>query len=128
MKSSVIFGIGLNGAVAVALGAFGAHALKPRLIEAGMLSAWETAVLYQLVHAVACLGLLAWSATSPSRARTLRLPIVFWLLGSLLFSGSLYVLALGGPRLFGPITPLGGLLFIAGWALVAKQATRKETP
>lgn len=127
MKPSVHFGIGINGAIAVMLGAFGAHALKPGLIESGMLSAWETATQYHLAHAVACLGLLAWSNACPSRAKRLRWIVFSWLVGCLLFAGSLYWLALGGPRILGPITPIGGLAFLAGWALVAKEAFHKET-
>jgi len=122
LKPSIIFAVGLNGALAVALGAFGAHALKPRLLETGMLSAWETAAQYHLSHAVACLGLIAWAAAQPSRAQKLLWPVIFWLLGCVFFAGSLYWMALGGPRFLGPITPVGGVFLMLAWGLVAKEA------
>jgi uncharacterized membrane protein YgdD (TMEM256/DUF423 family) len=97
----------LSGALAVILGALGAHALEPRLESAGTTSAWSTAVLYHLVHAVAGIAL--------GGRRNAALTGWLWLWGTLAFSGSLYLLALGGPRFLGPVTPLGGLLLIAGW-------------
>jgi uncharacterized membrane protein YgdD (TMEM256/DUF423 family) len=95
--------------LAVALGAFGAHALKGTLQASGMLDAWNKAVLYHLVHAVALVAL----ALSGSSNRT-----AYFLLaaGILLFSGSLYTMALTNVRWLGAITPLGGLCFLAGWA------------
>jgi uncharacterized membrane protein YgdD (TMEM256/DUF423 family) len=128
MTRAIIFGIGANGAAAVALGAFGAHGLKAKLLHSGMLSTWDTAAHYHLTHAVACLALIAWAATCPSRAIKLRWATLSWLIGCLLFAGSLYWLALGGPRLLGPITPIGGLCFLVGWILVAAEALRKEKP
>lgn len=97
----------------VALGAFAAHALEGRVDEAG-LRAFETGVRYQLVHALALLW-IAWAVT--------RWPAVApggWLLlaGTVLFSGSLYLLVGAGMRLLGPVTPLGGLTLLAGWAVV----------
>jgi uncharacterized membrane protein YgdD (TMEM256/DUF423 family) len=116
---------GLLGASGVALGAFGAHLLRPSLEAAGTLEVWETAVRYQLLHAIALLGFAGW-VRSPERppgkaaAWTPRL----WVAGTVLFSGSLYGLALGGPHWLGPVTPLGGLALIAGWvaAIVAALA------
>ena len=106
------------GAAGVALGAFGAHGLRARL-DARALEVWETAVRYHLIHAVALLAL----ALSPHAA---QLRSAGWLFaaGIAAFSGSLYLLALGiGPRaLLGPVTPLGGLAFVAGWLLLAKLA------
>jgi uncharacterized membrane protein YgdD (TMEM256/DUF423 family) len=128
MSPKFIYGTGLNGAIAVAMGAFGAHGLKHRLNDAGMLSAWETAAQYHLAHAIACVGVLAWASTSSNRANRLRWPVFFWLFGCLLFSGSLYWLALGGPRILGPVTPLGGLAFIIGWGLIAKEGFHKAAP
>ena len=95
--------------VAVALGAFGAHALKETLQASGMLDAWNKAVLYHLVHAVALVA-LALSGSS-NRAAYFLLAA-----GILLFSGSLYTMALTNVRWLGAITPLGGLCFLAGWA------------
>ena len=95
--------------VAVALGAFGAHALKLTLQESGMTDAWNKAVLYHLVHAVALVA-LALSAVG-NRATYFLLAA-----GIVLFSGSLYAMALTNVRWLGAITPLGGLCFLAGWA------------
>ncbi len=114
---------GLAGLTAVALGAFGAHALHETLVERGQVETWHTATLYHLVHALAALGvLLALAAGGESfpvaTQRLLRAAAVCWLLGDTLFSGSLYWLALGGPRWLGPVTPLGGVGLLAGWTLV----------
>jgi uncharacterized membrane protein YgdD (TMEM256/DUF423 family) len=109
------------GASGVAMGAFGAHALKSSLASREMTAVWETACLYHLVHALAVLIVVLLPASSyPS----LRLPMLrraawCWVAGVVLFSGSLYALALGGPGWLGPVTPLGGLAFIAGWVLVS---------
>ncbi len=114
-----------NGFVAVLLGALGAHALKARLTAGGTLSAWETASSYQLAHAVACVAILAWASARDERRAALSRVALSWLVGSVLFSGSIYVLALGGPRWLGPVTPLGGLAFLAGWALLAAEGLRR---
>ncbi len=110
------------GFLGVALGAFGAHGLKTALEAQGSTETWKTAVLYQLVHAVALLALAGWrdaSGGTPGRVAML------WVAGVVLFSGSLYWLALGGPRFLGPVTPLGGLAFLAGWALLGWSAWRR---
>ncbi|MEE2664009.1 MAG: DUF423 domain-containing protein [Myxococcota bacterium] len=99
------------GALGVALGAFGAHTLKTRL-EPAQLAVWQTAVDYHLLHVV---GLLALALYASATGRAITAPAAGFSAGILLFSGSLYWLALGGPRWLGPITPLGGLCFIAGW-------------
>lgn len=118
---------GILGATGVTLGALGAHALKATLLERGMADAWDTAAKYHLLHAVALLGWAAWQrqkagAETPARDWVMRL----WVAGVVLFSGSLYGLAAGGPRWLGPVTPLGGLAFIAGWILVVKRALRRD--
>lgn len=97
------------GFLAVALGAFGAHGLKPVLERHGTLATWETAVLYHAVHAVALLTLAA-------RARVPVFTAWCFLAGIAVFSGSLYVLSVTGIRWLGAITPLGGVAFLAGWA------------
>jgi uncharacterized membrane protein YgdD (TMEM256/DUF423 family) len=94
---------------AVALGAFGAHALKATLQSSGMLDAWNKAVLYHLVHAVALLALALYGAGNRGAYLLLAAGILF-------FSGSLYTMALTNVRWLGAITPLGGLCFLAGWA------------
>jgi uncharacterized membrane protein YgdD (TMEM256/DUF423 family) len=102
----------LSGAISVAAGAFGAHALKDRL-EPRLLEVFETAARYQMYHALA-LCLVAWLATIvPGRWPT----ISGWafVAGTLLFSGSLYAMAFTGVRALGAITPLGGVAFLIGW-------------
>ena len=95
--------------LAVALGAFGAHALKATLEANGLTDVWNKAVLYHFVHAIA-LFVLGFSGTTQR--------VAWWLLfsGISLFSGSLYLMALTNARWLGAITPLGGLCFLAGWA------------
>jgi uncharacterized membrane protein YgdD (TMEM256/DUF423 family) len=106
---------------AVGLGAFGAHALAENLAVREMTAVWKTAVFYHLIHAVA-----AWAGSfcPVEMQRGMHRAGLCWLGGILFFSGSLYVLSLGGPRWLGPITPLGGLCFMAGWALAAHAAWR----
>lgn len=108
----------LFGALGVMLGAFGAHALKARL-EPAQLDVWSTAVEYHLIHAVALLAVALFGAATD---RAVSWPAAGFTAGILLFSGSLYGLALGGPRWLGPVTPLGGLCFIAGWLAVLTLA------
>lgn len=111
---------GSLGFTGVALGAFGAHALKETLTAQGTLPIWQTAVLYQLVHSVALLALVGW----PAAGDGLRWIARCWTVGIVFFSGSLYWLALGGPKFLGPVTPLGGLALLVGWFLVAWNALR----
>ena len=95
--------------LAVALGAFGAHGLRSTLEARGMLDAWNKAVFYHFIHAVALLLLALYGSINRGAC---------WLLiiGILLFSGSLYLLALTNLRWLGAVTPFGGLCFLAGWA------------
>jgi uncharacterized membrane protein YgdD (TMEM256/DUF423 family) len=102
----------LLGVVGVALGAFGAHGLRGRVSEA-QLASWQTAVEYHLFHAVALLALALWADAT---ARPLGASPWLFTAGVLLFSGSIYLLVLTPWRWLGPVTPLGGLLLIAGWA------------
>jgi uncharacterized membrane protein YgdD (TMEM256/DUF423 family) len=114
---------GAVGASGVVLGAFGEHLLRGRLDAAGMREVWETAVRYQLLHAVALLGFAGWLKFPGGSAGTsARWTVRLWVAGAALFSGSLYGLALGGPRWLGPVTPIGGLCLIAGWVLAACSA------
>lgn len=112
----------LAGASAVALGAFGAHALRDVLDERA-LAVWRTAVDYQFWHALALLALGVLAEVRASRA--LRTAALAFVLGLVLFCGSLYALALGAPRWLGAITPLGGLAFIIGWLALGLHAARR---
>lgn len=112
-------------ALAVCLGAFGAHGLKNRL-DAYSMSVYEKAVFYHFIHALGILlvSLLArTSAISPAGQTRAA-----WLLliGILIFSGSLYALAISGNRILGAITPIGGLAFILGWIVLAYDAFRAQ--
>ena len=126
----IILAAGLLGFTGVALGAFGAHALKETLAARGTASTWQTAVLYHLIHAVALLALAGWAQSAGSGQAggwdSVRWIGACWTLGVVFFSGSLYWLSLGGPKLLGPITPAGGLAFLAGWFLVAWNALRRS--
>ena len=118
---------GILGATGIALGAFGAHALAALLIERGTQHAWETAARYHLLHAVAVFGAAMWERASPvGTARWARWSTRCWLLGTILFSGSLYWLAVGGPRWLGPITPFGGVALLAGWLCLVGGAFARE--
>ena len=114
----------LFGFFAVALGAFAAHGLKTRL-TAESLAAFHTGVQYQMYHALALLALVGvgqWLGGKP----LFHWAGGFWVLGVFLFSGSLYALALGGPRWLGPVTPLGGLCFLLGWACLGLLALKAK--
>lgn len=109
------------GFLAVMLGAFGAHALRARLTP-DLLTVWKTANEYHFYHALALLlvGLLARQTRLPG----LDVAAGCFLAGVLVFSGSLYLMALTGARWLGAITPIGGLLFLAGWAWLTRGALR----
>ncbi len=112
---------GALGFLAVALGAFGAHALKTRL-SPEMLSVWQTGVLYHMVHAIALLALALFARASGA---DIRWGARFFLVGIVLFSGSLYALSLSGIKPLGAITPFGGIAFLLGWGWIAwKLAAR----
>jgi uncharacterized membrane protein YgdD (TMEM256/DUF423 family) len=112
---------GLLLALATACGAFGAHALKGQLAPE-RLQLWETAVRYQFFQALGLLGVGL--ALRSSDAGVLRAAAALLIAGVLLFSGSLYALALGAPRPLGALTPVGGLAWIIGWVLFAYGAWR----
>lgn len=107
------------GGLAVALGAFGAHALSSR-IGPEALGWWRTAVEYEMWHALAVVGL------GLSGLRWARLPAWLFVAGTVVFSATLYAMALGAPRFLGAITPLGGLAMIAGWVVLAVRAARSR--
>ncbi|WP_411342431.1 DUF423 domain-containing protein [Paenibacillus sp. WLX1005] len=109
--------------LAVAIGAFGAHALKPKLTPE-MLKIYETGVQYHLIHGLGIILTAVIGIVLPS-ASGLATAAGWCLLGGIvLFSGSLYVLSLSGIRKLGAITPLGGLLFIAGWIVLVIAAVQ----
>lgn len=108
-------------ACAVGLGAFGAHALKGRL-DTYALDVYHTAVLYHFLHALGILAIAALARSGAITAGTQSLAAALLLAGIVLFSGSLYALALTGIRVLGAVTPLGGVAFIAGWLVLAWQA------
>jgi uncharacterized membrane protein YgdD (TMEM256/DUF423 family) len=103
--------------VAVALGAFGAHGLRSRLETYGMVEVWNKAVLYHFIHAIALLVFALYGSINRS---------AWWLLFAaiLVFSGSLYLLALTNLRWLGAVTPVGGLCFLAGWAWLIIAPTK----
>ena len=125
---TTLLAAGLFGATGVAFGAFGAHALRDGLVERGTAATWETAARYHLIHAVALLGVAAWLKQAVGAAqRRVGWAAACWSVGIILFSGSLYGLALGGPRWLGPVTPLGGVALLAGWGCVCAGALAKES-
>lgn len=111
------------GCLAVMLGAFAAHGLKGSL-DAAALEMFRTGAQYQMYHALALFAVASVAARRPGRAAS----AAGWLFvaGMLLFSGSLYALALTGVKVLGAITPFGGLCFLAGWAALANAAWRRD--
>ena len=109
---------GISGALAVGLGAFGAHGLEPILIQNGRLDTFETAVSYHFYHTLGLLGLGILALIKPEW-KGLSLAAWGMSLGILIFSGSLYILSLTGINWLGAITPIGGVGFILGWLALA---------
>ena len=120
---------GVIGFLGVALGAFGAHGLRTMMstLPDGeqRLAWWETASRYQLIHALA-LGLAAWMATRV-QGRAPKVASVSFIVGTLLFSGSLYTMTLTGIRVLGAVTPFGGVAFLMGWASLTYAAARSPS-
>ncbi|MFN4000175.1 DUF423 domain-containing protein [Algoriphagus sp.] len=112
--TTIIQTAAIFGTIAVGIGAFGAHSLKPILEASGRLETFETAVKYHFYHSLALFGLGVLAFVKPNWK---KLGLSFWgfSLGILIFSGSLYVLCLSGITWLGAITPLGGVAFILGW-------------
>ena len=104
------------GAIGVMLGAFGAHAFKDKLTASGRMETFETAVKYQFYHALALV--LVGFLTKEIISRNLAYSGYCFLAGTLIFSGSLYLICFTGIKTFGAIAPIGGLLMIAGWLLL----------
>jgi len=101
--------------IGVALGAFGSHALRDKLTEYQQ-EIYRTGIVYHLVHALG-LFVVAWLSTHTITPK-LTLAGIFFTIGIILFSGSLYLLAITGQKWLGPVTPIGGLSFLIGWALI----------
>jgi uncharacterized membrane protein YgdD (TMEM256/DUF423 family) len=119
----LFFSLGaVSGAIAVAAGAFGAHTLKLRLTP-DLLAIFDTGARYQMFHALALLA-AGW-AVSRWPGAAARAAGWCFVAGTVVFIGSLYVLSLSGIRALGAITPVGGVLFIAGWLLLAVAAWRR---
>ena len=120
MKTFVLLGA-LFGALGVCLGAFGAHALRDSLSAQDLIT-FETGVRYQMYHALALLAVAG--AMSQWESDALVFAGYAFVIGIVIFSGSLYILVLSGQRWLGAITPIGGLALILGWALLAWRAWR----
>jgi uncharacterized membrane protein YgdD (TMEM256/DUF423 family) len=114
----------VNGLLAVALGAFGAHVLKDRL-SSDMLAVFQTGVQYQMYHALALI-LVAVLSRQITQIAAFGWSGWLFLVGIILFSGSLYALSLSGIKILGAITPLGGLAFLAGWSLLVWGAFKQS--
>ncbi len=112
----------ITGALAVAFGAFGAHALRDTL-SAAQLATWQTAVSYLFWHVLAALFAARYGETAPSRPALLAAAL--FLAGSFVFSSTLFAVALGAPRWLGAITPLGGTALIAGWLALGWAVWRR---
>ena len=111
----------ISGVMTVIFGAFAAHILKTQL-STNMWSVFETGIQYQAWHSLALLACGIWARIMPSKA--VSYAALFFALGIVCFSGSLYVLALTGIKWFGPITPIGGVFFIFGWVALIVAAWR----
>ncbi|MCR6112411.1 DUF423 domain-containing protein [Bacillus sp. A301a_S52] len=116
MKLFLLLG-SLNGFLFVALGAFGAHALKDRLETNGYVETFQTGVQYHMIHALALIGVAILTRYLSATGLVHGAGWAF-LVGIVLFSGSLYALSLTGIRVLGAITPLGGVAFLTGWVLL----------
>ena len=124
MKGSIISGA-IHGFLAVALGAFGAHALE-NILDEYSTGIWETAVQYQMFHAVALLiiGILM-SPKLLGSLKQLKTAAILMNLGIVFFAGSLFILALSGIKVLGAITPIGGVLFLVSWVLIIVSVLKK---
>jgi uncharacterized membrane protein YgdD (TMEM256/DUF423 family) len=119
-KTGIILA-GLFGLLGVAAGAFGAHGLRDR-VGARELEIWHTGAHYQQVHAVVLLVVAVWALNAASRGEAINLhgvAMALFVAGMCIFSGTLYAITLGGPRVLGAVTPLGGLCLLAGWLTIA---------
>ncbi len=114
----------ISGFLAVVIGAFAAHGLK-QILAPEAIDVVKTGVQYQMYHALALFLVALWRSHKPATPGLKASGLAF-ILGSLLFSGSLYALAMGAPHWLGPVTPLGGLSFLIGWLLLLVAAWRTK--
>ena len=126
MNKFIIILAGINGFLAVSIGAFAAHMLRDRL-SPELLNTFQTGVQYHMYHALALLG-IGLMMLNFSASNLLRISAYLMMAGIVLFSGSLYLLSITGIRWLGAITPLGGLCFLTAWALIVWFATKQQFP
>ncbi|MEO7923853.1 MAG: DUF423 domain-containing protein [Chitinophagaceae bacterium] len=130
MHNNQLIAASLFGGSAVALGAFGAHGLAKLTADTSILHGFETAVQYQLYHAITLLFVGLWAERNPGK--WLKWASICFIAGIVLFSGSLYLLTFlkiqesNGVKFVGPVTPVGGLLFIIGWLFLLITALRRN--
>jgi uncharacterized membrane protein YgdD (TMEM256/DUF423 family) len=126
MSKLVIMLAGINGFLAVSLGAFAAHALRDRL-SPELLNTFQTGVQYHIYHALALFGIGLMMINFPASS-ILRISAYLMLAGLVFFSGSLYLLSITGIRWLGAITPIGGVFFLVAWALIVWFAAKQQFP
>ena len=126
MSKLIIILAGMNGFLAVSIGAFAAHMLRDRL-SPELLNTFQTGVQYHMYHTLALFGIGLLMLNFPASS-LLRISAYLMMTGIFLFSGSLYLLSITGIRWLGVITPLGGLCFLAAWALIVWFAAKQQFP
>jgi uncharacterized membrane protein YgdD (TMEM256/DUF423 family) len=126
MNKFIIILAGINGFLAVSIGAFAAHMLRDRL-SPELLNTFQTGVQYHMYHALGLFGIGLMMLNFPA-SNLLRISAYLMMAGIVLFSGSLYLLSITGIRWLGAITPLGGLCFLTAWALIVWFATKQQFP
>ena len=126
MSKLIIILAGINGFLAVSIGAFAAHTLRDRL-SPELLNTFQTGVQYHMYHALGLFGIGLLMLNFPT-SNLLRISAYLMIAGIFLFSGSLYLLSITGTRWLGAITPLGGLCFLTAWALIVWFAAKQQFP
>ena len=126
MSKRIIILAGINGFLAVSIGAFAAHILRDKL-SPDLLNTFQTGVQYHMYHALGLFGIGLLMLNFPS-STLLRISAYLMMAGIVLFSGSLYLLSITGTRWLGAITPLGGLCFLTAWMLIVWFATKQQFP
>ena len=126
MSKRIIILAGINGFLAVSIGAFAAHTLRDRL-SPELLDTFQTGVQYHMYHALGLFGIGLLMLNFPT-SNLLRISAYLMMAGIVLFSGSLYLLSITGTRWLGAITPLGGLCFLSAWVLIVWFAAKQKFP